>query len=55
LFFLPQKEIVDMANNVGSGWVEYKWFNPATRREQLKTVYFEKFENLIFCSGVYEI
>jgi cytochrome c len=47
------KEIVDSANNVGSGWVDYKWFNPATRREQLKRVYFEKFNNVIFCSGIY--
>jgi cytochrome c len=47
------KEIVDTANNVGSGWVEYKWFNPATKKEQLKRVYFEKFNNVIFCSGIY--
>jgi cytochrome c len=48
------KEIVDTANNGGSGWVEYKWFNPATKRVEPKTVYFEKFNNTIFCSGVYE-
>lgn len=48
------KEIVDTANNVGSGWAEYKWFNPANKREQLKMVYFEKSDNMIFCSGVYE-
>lgn len=48
------KEIVDTANNGGSGWVEYRWFNPATKREQPKTVYFERMDNLIFCSGIYE-
>jgi cytochrome c len=48
------QEIVDTAENGGSGWVEYKWFNPATKREQLKTVYFEKVSNMIFCSGVYQ-
>jgi cytochrome c len=48
------KEIVDIANDAGSGWVEYKWFNPANKREQLKTVYFEKLDNMIFCSGIYE-
>jgi len=47
------QEIVDTANEKGSGWVEYKWFNPATKREQLKTVYFKKVDNKIFCSGVY--
>lgn len=47
------KEIADCANKSGSGWVEYKWFNPATKRVQPKTVYFEKVDGMIFCSGVY--
>jgi cytochrome c len=47
------KEIVDTANTNGSGWVEYKWFNPATKRLEPKTVYFEKVDGMIFCSGVY--
>jgi cytochrome c len=48
------KQIVDTVNDNGSsGWVEYKWFNPATKRDEPKTVYFEKFDNMIFCSGVY--
>lgn len=49
------KEIVDTANSVGSGWVEYRWYNPVTRREQLKTVYFEKPDGVIICSGIYAI
>jgi cytochrome c len=50
------KEIVDTANNGNpSGWVQYRWFNPSTKREQPKTVYFEKVDNLIFCSGIYEL
>ncbi len=48
------KEIIDTAGNRGSGWLEYKWFNPATKKEQIKTVYFEKVDNMIFCSGVYQ-
>lgn len=47
------KEIVDTANNGGSGCVEDKWFNPATKRVEPKTVYFEKVEGMIFCCGVY--
>jgi cytochrome c len=47
------KEIVDNANIKGCGWAEYKWFNPATKRLQPKTVYFEKVDGMIFCSGVY--
>jgi signal transduction histidine kinase len=48
------KEIVDTANAKGSGWVEYKWYNPATKACCPKTVYFEKVDNLIICTGFYE-
>ena len=47
------KEIVDMANAKGSGWVEYKWLNPMTRTQQHKEVYFVKVDDMIICSGVY--
>lgn len=47
------KDIVDKANELGSGWVEYKWFNPVTKREELKTVYFKKANGVIICSGIY--
>jgi cytochrome c len=47
------KEIVDIANREGSGWVEYKWYNPVTKEVLPKIVYFEKVDDLIICSGVY--
>jgi len=48
------KEIVDTANNNGgSGWVEYKWFDPARKMVENKTVYFKKYDDMIFCSGIY--
>lgn len=47
------KEIVDIANAAGSGWVEYKWLDPVTETERPKTVYFEKTHGVIICSGVY--
>ncbi len=47
------KEIVDKANAKGSGWVSYKWYHPITRKVLPKTVYFEKVDDLIICSGVY--
>jgi (2Fe-2S) ferredoxin len=47
------KEIVDKANAKGSGWVTYKWHHPITRKLLPKTVYFEKVDDLIICSGVY--
>jgi cytochrome c len=47
------KEIVDTANTKGFGWVEYQWLNPGTKMEHPKTVYFEKVDNMVFCSGIY--
>ena len=47
------KEILDIANKEGSGWTDYKWYNPVTKQVLPKTVYFEKVEDLIICGGVY--
>jgi cytochrome c len=48
------KEIVDIANKEGSGWVEYKWYNPVTKEVLPKVVYFKKVDDLIICSGIYK-
>jgi cytochrome c len=50
-FFI--KEILDIANKEGSGWLDYKWYNPVTKQVLPKIVYFEKLEDLIICGGVY--
>ena len=47
-------EMLDTANTQGSGWVEYKWFNPVSKEVRPTTVYFEKVDDLIICSGVYK-
>ncbi len=48
------KEIVDIAKREGSGWVEYKWYNPVTKEVLPKVVYCKKVDDLIICSGVYK-
>jgi cytochrome c len=48
------KEIVEAAQMEESSWVEYKWYNPATREWTPKNVYFERVDDLIFCSAVYK-
>ena len=48
------KEIVDAANAEGSGWVEYRWGDPATKTEHSKIVYFEQTNGVIICSGIYQ-
>jgi signal transduction histidine kinase len=51
-FFI--REIVDTANAKGSGWVEYKWYHPITKKWLPKLAYFEKVDDLIICSAVYK-
>jgi malate dehydrogenase (oxaloacetate-decarboxylating)(NADP+) len=48
------KKIVKTANTEGSGWVNYKWYHPVTGQVLPKTVYFEKVDDLIICSGDYK-
>jgi glutaconate CoA-transferase subunit B len=47
------QEIIEIANTQGSGWVEYKWYHPVTKRDLPKSVYFKKVEDTIVCSGLY--
>lgn len=51
-FFI--REIVDIANSQGSGWVEYKWFHPVTKEWLPKIAYCEKVDDLIIVSAVYK-
>ena len=48
------REIIDTSNTKGNGWVDYIWYNPATREGERKRAYFEKLGDLIFCCGVYK-
>jgi len=47
------REILEVATKKGSGFLDYKWFNPTTKEELAKHLYFEKVDDLIFCSGIY--
>jgi cytochrome c len=47
------REIVEAANANGSGWVEYQWYNPVNKETKPKSLYFEKIDDLIICSGIY--
>ncbi|HYA15800.1 MAG TPA: cache domain-containing protein [Syntrophales bacterium] len=50
---LFRKEIVDLANSRGSGWVDYAYMNPVTKEEEFKITYCQKVGNLIVCCGAY--
>jgi cytochrome c len=47
------REIIEAANANGSGWVEYQWYNPVNKETKPKSLYFEKIDDLIICSGIY--
>lgn len=48
------KQIVNGAKTKGSGWVDYKWTNPATNKVAPKTTYYVKAGNYIVCCGAYK-
>jgi len=48
------QEVVEIANSVGSGVVKYWWTNPSTKHREPKNLYFEKVDDIIICSGVYQ-
>ncbi len=48
------REILTAVDSQDSGWIEYKWLNPADGCDEAKTVYFEKHNDAIICSGIYK-
>ena len=50
------KEMIALAKSVGSGWVEYSWVNPATKKAQSKKSWVQRIEGtdiLIGC-GIFQ-
>jgi cytochrome c len=48
------KERVEIAKTKGSGWQDYKFTDPLTKLIEHKRAYVERYENLIFGSGIYK-
>jgi cytochrome c len=51
---LFRKEIVELAKAKGTGWVDYKYMNPETKRPESKTTYIQKVGDIIVCCGAYK-
>jgi cytochrome c len=47
------REMVDVANGTGNGWVDYKWPNPLNNKIEDKASYVEKMGNYFVGVGVY--
>jgi signal transduction histidine kinase len=48
------KELMDLANTKGTGWVDYQWPNPQTKKVEQKSSYFKKVGDLVVLVGVYK-
>jgi signal transduction histidine kinase len=48
------RERVDAAKKGTSGWQDFKFFNPVTKKIEPKRAYWEKHDNLIFACGAYK-
>jgi cytochrome c len=48
------KEGMELAKSKGSGWVDYKWTNPVTKKVEAKSTYVKKVDDLFFCCGIYK-
>lgn len=51
---LFRKEIVETAKAKGSGWVDYKYLNPSTKKVESKTTYILKVGDIVLCCGTYK-
>jgi cytochrome c len=47
------KEGSEILKTKNSGWVDYKWPNPVSKQIENKSMYFEKFGDLVINVGVY--
>jgi signal transduction histidine kinase len=52
-FFI--KERMELAKTKGSGWQDYKFTNPLTKKVESKTFYFERYKDIVFGSGAYPL
>lgn len=48
------KERVEAARKRDSGWQEYQFFNPVSKKVEPKRMYWEKHDGILFAAGVYK-
>lgn len=49
-----RREIVKIAKTQGSGWVDYTYKNPQTKKIEKKTTFVQKVDDYIICCGAYK-
>ena len=48
------RDMIALAKSKGSGWVDYKWTNPVTKKLQSKTSYVQRIDDYFLGCGVYK-
>jgi len=48
------KERMEAAQKGTSGWQDFKFYNPVTKKIEPKRMYWEKYDNLVFACGAYK-
>jgi methyl-accepting chemotaxis protein-2 (aspartate sensor receptor) len=48
------RERVAIIQNKGSGWQDYKFLNPISKQVEDKSMYLDRYEDLIVGCGVYK-
>ncbi len=51
---LYNKEMIELAQSKGSGWVEYRWINPVDKKIEQKSSYIEKVGDYVVGAGFYK-
>lgn len=51
---LYMRDRLEIAKAKGKGWQDYKFANPVTIKMEPKSMYFEKYEDMIISCGIYK-
>ena len=51
-FFI--KKFIELAKTKGTGWVDYKWVNPVTKKIEPKSTYIQKGDEYFFGCRIYK-
>ncbi len=46
---------MELAKKRGKGWQDYKFVNPVTKKIEPKSMYFEKYDDVVINCGVYKV
>lgn len=48
------QDMITLAKGDGTGWIDYKWPNPTTKKVEPKSSYVKKFDDVLVGVGIYK-